>query len=68
VGDGARYGIRLTDLLTSPGGAPADRIPRLIEGVLARLDDEREDPVAEEIGRDPERWTLLLARAAGEDG
>jgi hypothetical protein len=66
--EAARDGIRLTDLLTSQGRAPADRIPRLIEGVLARLDDEREDPVAEEIGGDPERWTLLLARAAGEDG
>jgi hypothetical protein len=59
---------RVTDLLTSQGRAPADRIPRLIEGVLARLEDEREDPVAEEIRGDPKRWALLLARAAGEDG
>jgi hypothetical protein len=64
----ARNEIRVTDLLTSQGRAPADRIPRLIDGVLARLEDEREDPVAEEIRGDPERWTLLLARASGEDG
>ena len=64
----ARNEIRVTDLLTSQGRAPADRIPRLIKGVLSRLDDEREDPVTEEIGGDPDRWALLLARAAGEDG
>jgi hypothetical protein len=64
----ARNEIRVTDLLTSQGRAPADRIPRLIEGVLARLEDEREDPVAEEIGGDPDRWELLLARAGGEGG
>jgi hypothetical protein len=64
----ARNEIRVTDLLTSQGRAPADRIPRLIEGVLARLEDEREDPVAEEIRGDPERWARLLARAAGDDG
>ncbi len=64
----ARDGMRLTDLLTSQGRAPADRVPRLIDGVLARLADEREDPVAEEIRGDPDRWSRLLARAACEDG
>jgi hypothetical protein len=63
-----RNEIRVTDALISQGRAPADRIPRLIEGVLARLEDEREDPVPEEIGGDPARWALLLARAGGEAG
>jgi hypothetical protein len=66
--EAARNEIRVTDTLTSQGRAPADRIPRLIEGVLARLEDEREDPAAEEIRGDPARWALLLARAAGEGG
>lgn len=53
----------LTYHLTSQGTTPADRIPRLIDGVLARLADEREDPIAEEIDGDLARWSALLARA-----
>lgn len=54
--------LRLTDELTSQGRAPRDRIPRLIDGVLARLQDEREDPVQEEIAGSADRWTDLLTR------
>jgi hypothetical protein len=52
--------LRRTDALTEQGRAPADRIPRLIDGVLARLGDEAENPVAESIGGDPARWDVFL--------
>ena len=48
--------------LTSQGRTPADRLPRLIDGVLARLQDEREDPVVEEIAASHDRWAALLTR------
>ena len=54
--------LHLTHQLTSQGTAPGDRIPRLIDGVLARLADEREDPIAEEIAGDLARWSDLLTR------
>jgi hypothetical protein len=54
--------LLLTDELTPQGRAPRDRIPRLIDGVLARLQDEREDPVQEEIAGSADRWTDLLTR------
>lgn len=53
--------LRREDTVTGEGWAPAERIPRLIEGVLARLGDENERPIAEQIGGDPERWAALLA-------
>lgn len=62
--EGAGKALRVTDHFTSQGSAPADRIPRLIEGVLDRLGDQREEAVVEEIGGDPERWSDLLARAS----
>lgn len=54
--------IELSEELTPQGRAPRDRIPRLIDGVLARLQDEREDPVLEEIAGSADRWTDLLTR------
>lgn len=48
--------------LIEEGIAPADRIGRLVEGVLRRLDDElpEEDPVLFDIGGDADRWAAAL--------
>ncbi len=55
-GRGARHRV------VEEGIAPADRIGRLVEGVLRRLDDEvpEEDPVLFEIGGNAERWAAAL--------
>jgi hypothetical protein len=52
---------RRSDLVTEQGSAPTERIPRLIEGVLARLGDAAETPIAEAVAGDPERWNAFLA-------
>jgi hypothetical protein len=55
---------RWTTELTDHGSVPADRVERLIDGVVRRLRDERETPHIESIAGDPERWTALLAGSA----
>lgn len=41
--------------------APAERIPRVIEGVLKRMDDFTATPPSyARIGTDPQRWTQLV--------
>jgi hypothetical protein len=55
-----RTGVRVRDTLAEQGAAPADRIPRLIEGVLARLKDAAENPLARTIAGSPARWAELL--------
>ena len=52
--------LRRTDAVTEEGWAPSERIPRLIEGVLARLGDKRENPASEEIAGSETRWVALL--------
>lgn len=46
--------------------APADRLPRVIDGVVRRLDDELADltPRHESIGGDAGRWQELLEGVA----
>jgi hypothetical protein len=54
---------RRTDELVEQGSAPADRVDRLIGGVLQRLKDEREVLRSERIQGDPAAWHALLAAA-----
>ena len=53
--------LRRTDTVAEQGSAPAERIPRLIEGVLRRLRDEAAEPVTHAIGGVPDRWHAWLA-------
>jgi hypothetical protein len=53
-----------TDELAEVGTVPLDRIDRIIEGVLHRL-DVPETPDVRETGGDPHAWTALLAELAG---
>ncbi len=52
--------LQRSDLVAEEGWAPAERLPRLIAGVLARLGDESEHPRLEVIGGSEARWTALL--------
>jgi hypothetical protein len=53
--------VRREDAVGEEGWAPAEWIPRLIDGVLARLGDESENPIEEAIDGSGERWNALLA-------
>lgn len=57
-------GMRRLEELIEEGSAPAERIERVIAGVLRRLGDAPEAPRAVWIGGEPRRWTQLLAEAA----
>jgi hypothetical protein len=59
-----RGALRRTDAVLEQGRAPAERVPRLIAGVLARLDrrgEGGEEPRGEEIAGSPARWAAFLA-------
>lgn len=53
-----------TDTLEEQGTVPLDRIDRIIEGVLRRL-DVPETPDVRETGGDAARWAELLADLGG---
>ena len=53
-----------TDELEEQGTVPVDRIDRIIEGVLHRL-DVPETPDVRETGGDAAAWAALLAELAG---
>lgn len=53
-----------TDALAEVGTVPLDRIDRIIEGVLHRL-DVPETPDVRETGGSAHAWTVLLAELAG---
>lgn len=53
-----------TDELAEQGTVPVDRVNRIIEGVLTRL-DVPETPDVRETGGDPRAWAALLAELAG---
>ncbi|HLM69667.1 MAG TPA: hypothetical protein VK358_19145 [Longimicrobium sp.] len=56
-----------TDELAEVGTVPLDRIDRIIEGVLHRL-DVPETPDVRETGGDAHAWHLLLAELGGVPG
>jgi len=53
-----------TDELAEQGTVPVDRVDRIIEGVLHRL-DVPETPEVRETAGDPRAWKALLAELAG---
>lgn len=60
-----------TDVLEEQGTVPPDRVPRIVEGVLRRLEGESDAPDVRAIGGE-EEWAALLeelgAPAGGVDG
>jgi hypothetical protein len=55
------------DEVAEQGTVPVDRVGRIIEGVLRRL-EEPEIPDVRETGGDPEKWRELLAELGGVSG
>lgn len=53
AGEKAAAGSRVA---AGHGWAPADRVPRLIAGVVRRLGVDGEDPIVVETGGDPGAW------------
>ena len=60
----AKGQLARTDELAEQGTVPLDRVDRIIEGVLRRL-DVPETPDVRETGGDPDRWAELLAELGG---
>jgi hypothetical protein len=56
--------VQRTDEVAEQGTVPPDRVDRIIEGVLRRL-DEPETPDVRETGGDPRKWAELLAELSG---
>jgi hypothetical protein len=53
----------VTENLDEYASAPPDAVPRIIDGVLRRLEHENAAPPRHEpIGGDPQRWAEMLAR------
>jgi hypothetical protein len=49
-----------SDLLEEQGSVPLERVERLVEGVLRRLDDAAGAPLLRDTGCDPAAWRALL--------
>lgn len=54
-------GVRVETEFFEEGAAPRDRLPRIIDGVMRRSDDELGDPRCVEIGGNAGRFGALLA-------
>lgn len=59
---GERSGLELTieSTFTQEGDAPAEFLPRIMEGVVRRAGEGLGEPTEVEIGGDPERFESLL--------
>lgn len=53
--------VRRTDALEEQALVPQERLERVIDGVLRRLDAAAESPVHHAVGGDPARWVELLS-------
>jgi hypothetical protein len=56
---------RRTDALVEEGTVPAERVDRIVDGMVRRLGGGTETPETHEVGGDAERWARLLARLGG---
>ena len=53
--------ISSTHALEEQGTVPPDRVGRIVDGVVRRLEAESDAPDVRELDRDPEAWRALLA-------
>lgn len=58
--------VQRTDEVAEQGTVPPDRVGRIIEGVLRRL-EEPETPDVRDTDGDPRRWAELLAELSGTE-
>jgi hypothetical protein len=55
------------DKVDEHGAAPADAVPRIVQGVLRRLGEDAEaEPRAEQISGDADRWDELVVELGGK--
>ena len=52
--------LQRSDTVAEEGWAPADRIPRVIEGVLRRLGNATENPIAGTVSGSEDHWWAFL--------
>jgi hypothetical protein len=55
-----KTGVTRSDTITDEGTVPAERLNRLIDGVLRRIGDDAPDPITEKIEGSSEKWAGLL--------
>jgi hypothetical protein len=53
---------RREERVDEEGRAPPERIDRVIAGVLARSGMDADEPIVEDIEREPDRWAAFLDR------
>ncbi|HYW08133.1 MAG TPA: hypothetical protein VE913_14315 [Longimicrobium sp.] len=56
---------RRTDALVEEGTVPAERLDRIVDGMVRRLGGGTETPEVHQVGGDVERWVRLLAHLGG---
>lgn len=59
--------VKRTDTLDEQGTVPPDRVGRIVDGVVRRLEGEGDPPDVRELEGDPEAWAALL-RELGAPG
>jgi len=52
--------VSSTHALEEQGTVPPDRVGRIVDGVVRRLEAESDAPDVRELARDPEAWRALL--------
>jgi hypothetical protein len=62
VAELARAGWQITPTVTEEGWAAADRLDRVIAGVLARSGEGAGDPAEEQFDGGPADWEALVQR------
>lgn len=53
--------VAATQALEEQGTVPPDRVGRIVDGVVRRLEAESDAPDVRELARDPGAWRALLA-------
>lgn len=56
---------RRVDARQEEGTVPADRLDRIVDGMVRRLGGGTETPEVRDVGGDPAAWARLLAELAG---
>ncbi len=57
---------RRVDSRVEEGSVPADRLDRIVDGVVRRLGGGMETPEVRGVGGDPARWARMVAELAGQ--
>jgi hypothetical protein len=64
----AKAKVTRTDALEEQGTVPPDRVARIVDGVVRRLEGESDPPDVREMDGDPEAWAALLRELGAPAG